>query len=410
MATRYNINDFALANPAYVGGTVSFWTVSGGVKTATLATLYAGSTGATALTNPRTLDSDGKFSVPVYVEVPVIATVSGLTISDHDTGIMGLAEGAAATSAAAALVSENNAETAETNAAASAAAAAASAASITLPLPVASGGTGSINAGAARTALSAAASGANGDITSMTALTVATLAANPVRATDLQAQTLTAYTTGGSSTAYTLTPAPAISALVENQEFDVEFHTAAGATPTLAISGLTAKDLKYRDPVGTKTAVTSLQIPSGWRSRVTYDGTDYIVREIPTASATTGSASSTFTFNGMGGDSAAVTLSWKKTGNWVTLHIPVVFATSGTSSTTFTSNTALAASARPQAVAQTAPINSIRNNGGAVSGAGLVSVGTDGIITIYRDATSAAWTNSSSCGSNNDISITYFVG
>lgn len=105
MATRYNINDFALGNPAYVGATVSFWTVSGGAKTSTLATLYAASTGSTTLTNPRTLDSDGKFSVPVYVEVPTIATVSGLTVADHDTGIMGLAEGAAATSAAAAAAS-----------------------------------------------------------------------------------------------------------------------------------------------------------------------------------------------------------------------------------------------------------------------------------------------------------------
>lgn len=123
MATRYNINDFALANPIYVGGTVSFYTVSGGAKTTTLATLYAASTGSTTLANPRTLDSDGKFSVPVYIEVATVATVSGLTVADHDTGIMGLAEGAAATSAAAAavsaaaaLVSENNAETAETNA------------------------------------------------------------------------------------------------------------------------------------------------------------------------------------------------------------------------------------------------------------------------------------------------------
>lgn len=107
MATRYNINDFALGNPAYVGATVSFWTVSGGAKTTTLATLYAASTGSTTLSNPRTLDSDGKFSVPVYAEVPVIATVSGLTIADHDTGIMGLAEGSAATSAAAALASES---------------------------------------------------------------------------------------------------------------------------------------------------------------------------------------------------------------------------------------------------------------------------------------------------------------
>lgn len=101
---------------------------------------------------------------------------------------------------------------------------------------------------------------------------------------NVQAQTGVAYTTGGSSTAFTLTPTPALAALVENQEFDVEFHTAAGATPTLTISGLTAKNLKYRDSTGTLTAVTSTQVPSGWRSKVTYDGTDYIVREVPASS------------------------------------------------------------------------------------------------------------------------------
>lgn len=125
MATRYNINDFALANPIYVGGTVSFYTVSGGAKTTTLATLYAASTGSTTLANPRTLDSDGKFSVPVYTEVPVIATVSGLTIADHDTGIMGLAEGSASTSATAAAASASAASASQTAAAASAVTAAA---------------------------------------------------------------------------------------------------------------------------------------------------------------------------------------------------------------------------------------------------------------------------------------------
>lgn len=102
-----------------------------------------------------------------------------------------------------------------------------------------------------------------------------------VSTTSLQNQTYKAYTTGGSSTAYTLTPTPAVAALAENQEFDVEFHTAAGATPTLAISGGTAKNLKYRDSTGAKQAVTLTQVPTGWRSRVVYDGTDYIVREVP---------------------------------------------------------------------------------------------------------------------------------
>ncbi len=85
---RNSIQDFSLANPIYAGATVSFYTVSAGVKTTTLATLYSGLTGTTTLTNPQSLDSDGKFQQPVYIDAPVIADVSGLTIADHDTGII----------------------------------------------------------------------------------------------------------------------------------------------------------------------------------------------------------------------------------------------------------------------------------------------------------------------------------
>lgn len=85
---RNSIQDFSLANRIYSGATVTFWTVSAGVKTATKATLYSGLTGTTTLTNPQSLDSDGKFQQPVYIDAPVIATVSGLTIADHDTGIV----------------------------------------------------------------------------------------------------------------------------------------------------------------------------------------------------------------------------------------------------------------------------------------------------------------------------------
>ena len=155
MATRYNINDFGLANPAYVGATVSFWTVSGGAKTATLATLYAAATGSTTLTNPRALDSDGKFAVPVYVEVPVIATVSGLTVADHDTGIMGLAEMAASASATAAAVSAAAALVSQSAAGVSAAAALVSennaAATLAAALPKVGGTmTGDLTMGAGR--------------------------------------------------------------------------------------------------------------------------------------------------------------------------------------------------------------------------------------------------------------------
>lgn len=115
----------------------------------------------------------------------------------------------------------------------------------------------------------------------------------------LQGQTYTAFTTGGTSTAYTLTPAPPVGALVENMEFDIEFHTAAGATPTMSISGLLATALKYRDSTGTLLAVTATQIPAGWRSKVVYDGTYLIVREVPPAGASNPtSAGAEFAFTG----------------------------------------------------------------------------------------------------------------
>ena len=131
MSVRTLIQDFQLGNPLYIGATVTFYTVSAGVKTTTKATLYSALTGTATLANPQTLDSDGKLQQPVYADVAVVATVSGLTVADHDTGVMQpLEEGAvflienmaieyanAATVArVAAELAETNAETAETNA------------------------------------------------------------------------------------------------------------------------------------------------------------------------------------------------------------------------------------------------------------------------------------------------------
>ena len=88
MTVRASFSDFAIANNAYIGATVTLFTVdANGAKTTTKATLYSASTGAATLLNPQTLDSAGKFAAAVYVEEAVIATVSGLTIADHDTGI-----------------------------------------------------------------------------------------------------------------------------------------------------------------------------------------------------------------------------------------------------------------------------------------------------------------------------------
>jgi len=125
--------------------------------------------------------------------------------------------------------------------------------------------------------------GANSSITSMTGLTAPTVAANPERAGDTQVQLVTAFTTGGTSTAYTLTPTPATTANTTNQRFRVKFNAASGATPTLAVSGQTAKNLKYYDSTGTKQAITSTQVPINWISDVEYDGTDWVVLNVPPA-------------------------------------------------------------------------------------------------------------------------------
>ena len=89
MGVRVSVQDFSLANPIYKGATVTFYTVDvNGVKTTTKATLYAGPTGTTELTNPVTLGTDGKFQAAVYIEDPVVAAVSGLTTADHETGVI----------------------------------------------------------------------------------------------------------------------------------------------------------------------------------------------------------------------------------------------------------------------------------------------------------------------------------
>jgi hypothetical protein len=90
MGARITVADFELANPLYAGALVRFFqTDNDGIKTATLATLYAAPSGVSTLENPQTLDSDGKFAAPVYIEDPVIASISGITnVDDHDTGVI----------------------------------------------------------------------------------------------------------------------------------------------------------------------------------------------------------------------------------------------------------------------------------------------------------------------------------
>lgn len=85
---RTSINLFSLENAAYVGAEVSFFRVEeDGSMSDELATLYADVTGSDTLDNPQTLDSDGKFQQPVYIEEPVIGQVT-VDATTHTTGII----------------------------------------------------------------------------------------------------------------------------------------------------------------------------------------------------------------------------------------------------------------------------------------------------------------------------------
>lgn len=97
--------------------------------------------------------------------------------------------------------------------------------------------------------------------------------------TALQNQEGIAYTTTGTSTAYTLTPSPAITAYAANQSFFVNFHTASGAAPTLAISGVaTPPNLVKQISDGTYANVAANDIPANHRGFVTgLSATQYLV-------------------------------------------------------------------------------------------------------------------------------------
>ena len=133
------------------------------------------------------------------------------------------------------------------------------------------------------------------------------------------------------------------------------------------------------------------------------------VFEILCVGSATGSTASTFTFDGSGGTSGSITMTWQKVGNWVTLNIPAVSATSGTTSTTLLSNTALAAGVRPT-VAQQQPCNVMRDNGAAGATPGVIAISTGGLVSIKRDFSSTAFTNSASGGTGAATNITYFIG
>jgi len=99
------------------------------------------------------------------------------------------------------------------------------------------------------------------------------------------AQISTIYTTGGTSTAYTITPAPGIAAYAAGQSFFLNFNQASGASPTLAINGVaTPPTLVKQLPDGSFVNIAAGDITSGLRSRVTLiSTTQALVESCPRA-------------------------------------------------------------------------------------------------------------------------------
>jgi len=131
----------------------------------------------------------------------------------------------------------------------------------------------------------------------------------------IQAQAGTAFTTGGTAPAFTLTPVPAITALAAGQRFRASFN-AAGTTGsnTLNVNGTGAKNLLQFDQNGN---LQSANITSGLLTDVEYNGTSWVVldplpiftRQLQSISASTASNALTFRLDPTSLDFRSATLS-----------------------------------------------------------------------------------------------------
>ena len=91
----------------------------------------------------------------------------------------------------------------------------------------------------------------------------------------IQKQSYVAFTTAGTATAFTLTPAPVIVANTAGVEFEVTFNQASGNSPTMSVSGLGALPIKFRDAFGNLQAANF--IPSGYTTKMWCDGTNWVI-------------------------------------------------------------------------------------------------------------------------------------
>ncbi len=163
-----------------------------------------------------------------------------------------------------------------------------------------------------------------------------------ITASYVQAQTGVAFTTAGTTSAYTLTPSPSVAGNVANQEWDITFNSTCSASPTISVNGNTAMALvKYAG--GVYTALTAGDVVNGWRSKVTVlsGGTQALVRSVVNPNFGTLTATS------------------------IALSTPLPVAQGGTGASTLTVNNVLLGNgtSAPQVVAPGTAGNVLTSNG-----------------------------------------------
>jgi len=97
-----------------------------------------------------------------------------------------------------------------------------------------------------------------------------------VNKSSLANQTYTAYTTGGTSSAYTVTASPALTTYT-NVRLALTLNATPTGSPTMNWNALGAKNWKYYDASGNKQFVTSAQALINQVTDNWYDGTDVIL-------------------------------------------------------------------------------------------------------------------------------------
>lgn len=108
---------------------------------------------------------------------------------------------------------------------------------------------------------------------------------------------------------------------------------------------------------------------------------------------------STFTFNNAGGTTGTLTMKITMIGDSVTLDIPIALATTAATSTSLAANTAMASRFRPSATMV------FYSGIGKSAGSNLIVpilivLGTDGIITFYRDGTTTTIWDATATGNS----------